>query len=114
MDPLRIGVAIFLVCAVVVGVLWLRARDAKASTRRREAMMKRIDFNPKLLSLHDPLTRTVGGQVRRQCAKCTHEDYCERWLAGAIKGSNGFCPNAKMFEKLSKVRPRTNDDEKAA
>lgn len=107
MDPLEISIAIFVGGAVIGavggGALWLHTSADAASDRRREAMMKRFGVDPKLLSLDDPQARTDDEITRRRCRHCRQEELCDRWLAGDATGCNAFCPNARMFRKLSDV-----------
>lgn len=114
MDPLQIGAALLVIAAVAGGVVWLQRSDVAAATRRREAMMKRIGFDPALVSLDNPKTRTAGQVVRRRCGKCRQVDLCERWLAGEVGGSTAFCPNAQAFRNLTDANLSAKPNEKAA
>ena len=114
MDPLRMSVGILVIAAIAGGVVWLRVREAVASARRREAMVKRIGIDPALIALYDLGTRAIGKDVRRWCRQCRREDLCARWLRGAVKGSNAFCPNAKTFDRLSDAGAHTAVGEKVA
>jgi len=101
MEPLQIGIALVMITAVVVGVVGLRTLGVKDATRRRTAMMKRLGFEPKLVSVDDPQTKADGKMVRYRCRLCIREDECESWLKGETGGDNDFCPNADTFRELS-------------
>ena len=92
MDPTQISVAIIMVSVAVGSIVWINSSMAADSAKRTMGMMKRIGFDPSM---------TIGKEVRRRCRRCPREDFCNRWLAGKVKGGNTFCPNAETFRILA-------------
>ncbi len=110
MDPITIGVFVLMLGAIAAGFMWLHSSETAGSNRRRAAMMKRLGFEPKLVSTDDPKTRAIGKMVARRCRKCSTEDVCEHWLDGEVKGDNWFCPNADTFDELSEAEAKRRRD----
>ena len=95
-----IGLAVVLVLAAGCLVYWYLSFKAAQSERRMTSMLQRAGLDPELVKLED--AEVLMSQIRSRCRKCQAEDVCERWLAGKLKGSNAFCPNAGVFEELVK------------
>jgi hypothetical protein len=94
------GVAIALVITASALVAWFLYYKASGTRRRMQGMMMRVGIDPEFVSEDDKKTVIKG--IRRRCRKCQTEDICERWLANKIQGGNEFCPNAKIFNIISK------------
>ena len=103
MNPtlLEIGVAIFMVAAIVALFVWLSRNVADVSGKRMTQMLTRAGVDPEVVGRGD--TEAIIQDVRSRCGKCMSEDLCDRWLAGKVEGDNGFCPNAPIFRMLSKT-----------
>ena len=100
MDLTQISAAIIMVGLIAACFVWLQSSMAAASARRMMGMMKRIGLDPWTIRRGDPKAMTIGKDLRRRCRRCSREALCERWLAGAVKGGNAFCPNAESFAFL--------------
>lgn len=96
----EITVAIIMVSVIVVLLVWFRSTEAAASLRRRMGMIARVQIDPRITTGTNPKIREIMKDVRKRCAACMHEGYCERWLAGEVEGPNTFCPNASTFRSL--------------
>ncbi len=92
--------AIFMVAVIGALFIWFLSGEAAASTGRMMGMMTRAGLDPGIATLGDQRTKAVMQMARRRCGKCPREDYCDRWLAGEVKGDNAFCPNAGTFRAL--------------
>jgi len=105
MNPttLEIGIAILMVAMSIAMVVWFRGYLSAASAGRMTDMMTRVGLDPQRATGGDPRLKAIMKNVRYRCRKCQKEDVCERWLAGKVKGSNGFCPNARTFRVLAGV-----------
>ncbi len=97
----EINVAIVMVAVSVALLVWFQGRLAAASARRTMGMMTRVGLNPGIAALGDPRTKAIIKEVRQRCGRCPREDYCERWLAGKLKGDSAFCLNARTFRILA-------------
>ena len=108
MGPTQISVAIIMVGVAVAIIVWLQSSQAAASGRRMMGMMTRVGLDPGTATLDDPRTMAIRKEARRRCRRCPREDLCDRWLAGKVKGSNTFCPNAQTFRILTGASGRTS------
>lgn len=97
----EINIAIAMLAVTVALFIWFQRSEASASDGRLKGMLTRVGLNPKIVGLNDVKTTATVNQVRRRCRKCSHEDYCDRWLAGSVEGDNSFCPNAQSFSDLT-------------
>jgi hypothetical protein len=95
----EIGAAAVMVAVSVALVVWIRRYMAAASERRMMSMMKRAGLDPEIGKHGD--TEAIIKEVR--CRRCQSEDLCERWLAREEKGGNIFCPNARVFDMLTRT-----------
>jgi hypothetical protein len=96
-----IEVAVFMVAVSIALVVWFQYTKTVLSTRRMARMMTRLGLaGGGMLRNKDPEIRSIMKQSRARCAKCPHEDHCERWLAGEIGGGTSFCPNSRTFMDL--------------
>ncbi len=102
MTPTIFQITIVIVMVAVTVALLLRFRTymRAGSSKRMIGMMKRIGLNPEASSLDSLQAKAALRQTFARCRKCPHEDLCERWLAGEVKGANTFCPNALMFDNI--------------
>ncbi len=107
MTPTVISVAIFMVAVGIASIVWLQGYRVAASTRRMKGMMTRVGLDPETATLGDPRTKAIMKEVRHRCRRCPREDFCDRWLAGKVKGDNTFCPNAQTFGILTGTSIRT-------
>ena len=96
-------IAIFMVAVTVAAFAWFRRSEAAASARRMMGMISRVGLDPAIAAPGDPRAGAFIKETRRRCGGCPQEDYCERWLAGEIEGSNAFCPNAPAFRALQEA-----------
>ncbi len=103
MNPamIEIGVATVMLAVSVALVVWIRRYMAAASERRMMSMMKRAGLDPEIGKHGD--TEAIIKEIRRRCRRCQSEDLCERWLAREEKGGNIFCPNARVFDILTRT-----------
>ncbi len=108
MGPAQISVAIIMVSVAVAIIVWFRSSQAAASAKRMMGMMTRVGLDPGTAALGDPRTMAIRKEARRRCRRCPREDLCDRWLAGKVKGSNTFCPNAQTFRILTGASGRTS------
>ena len=97
----EITVALLMVAVSVAMVLWFRQSEASASLRRLMGMTTRLRLNHVIEAGDNPKINAIMKNVRRRCAACPYEGYCERWLAGEVEGPNTFCPNASTFNALA-------------
>ena len=95
MTPTVISVSIIMVAVAIACIVWLQGYRVASSTKRMAGMMTRVDF--RTATLDDRRIKAIMKEARRRCMKCPREDYCDRWLAGEVKGDNTFCPNAQTF-----------------
>lgn len=93
-------VALIMISVVVALLIWFRRDLASASYRRMMGMMTRVRLDPGIADDVNPKIQAIMKDVRSRCAKCMHEGYCERWLAGEVEGPNTFCPNASALQRL--------------
>ncbi len=102
MDPsiIKIEIAVAMVAASIVLLMWLQGSMTATSIGRMMRMIARIGLAPGRLARRDRQTVNLMEGVRQRCARCPREDRCERWLAGELEGGNAFCPNARIFEAL--------------
>ena len=96
-----VSIAITMVVVAVVLVAWFLRYKAGSSERRMKRMMQHYGLDPASASQGD--VETIIREVRRRCRKCQFEGHCERWLAGKESGTSGFCPNARVFEELTRT-----------
>ncbi len=108
MGPTQISVAIIMLGVAVATIMWLQSSQAAASAKRMMGMMTRVGLDPGTAALGDPRTMAIRKEARRRCRRCPREDLCDRWLAGKVKGSNTFCPNAQTFRILTGASGRTS------
>ncbi|HJO10705.1 MAG: hypothetical protein CMQ17_08140 [Gammaproteobacteria bacterium] len=98
---------ILAILAGIVIAVALFSHMRSASAGRMTRMMERVGLDSKIATrtypqtLAHPQTEAIMKQVRRRCRGCQSEGLCERWLAGAVKGDNSFCPNAETFRGLA-------------
>ncbi len=91
---------------IVIAVVYF-SHMRSASAGRMTRMMERVGLDPSIATrtypqtLAYPLTEAIMKRVRRRCRGCPCEGLCERWLDGAVKGANSFCPNAETFRILA-------------
>jgi hypothetical protein len=97
----QILAAVLMVGVVLTLIIATRRYMAYASERRMLSMLECAGINVADISGSD--TETIMREIRQRCRTCATEDVCERWLAGEVVGGNSFCPNAKVFETLSKT-----------
>jgi len=97
----EINVAIVMVAVTFVIFVWFQRGRAAASARRTMRMMTRVGLEPGIVTHGDPQTKAIMKDVRRRCARCRLEDYCDRWCAEKVEGRNAFCPNARIFRDLA-------------
>ena len=95
----QVTIAIFMLAVTIVMVGWFLRNKAALSRQRRTRMMKQMGLDPEAA---DQKTLASLKAVTARCTVCNCEDYCERWLAGEVGGSNEFCPNAQTFEELKR------------
>jgi len=88
-----VGVALALLFAY-------RAYLAANSERRMRTMLESVGLDPAVVASGE--MPTIIKEVRQRCRSCGSEDVCERWLESDKEEINEFCPNAKVFEILSK------------
>lgn len=100
MSVLQIVAAIALLALAAVLVLSYRAYLARNSERRMRTMLESVGLDPEIAASGE--MPTIMKEVRQRCRACSSEAVCERWLAGDHDTENDFCPNAKVFEVLSK------------
>ena len=91
-----IGIAMAGVAVLIV--LGFRSYLANGSERRMRSMLESVGLDPAIAASNE--MPTIMREVRQRCRTCNAEGVCERWLEGREKGSNDFCPNAKVFEAL--------------
>lgn len=96
----QIIAALTMVGVGLILVLAYRSYLARSSERRMLRMLYSLGLDPDLARSGD--METVMGEVRKRCRNCSSEGVCERWLKGENGGDNAFCPNAKVFDILSK------------
>ena len=101
MTPAIIGFAITAVALNIVLFLWFRGSQAAASAERMKGMIARLGMGRGSATLDFARTGAIMEETRRRCRRCPREDFCNRWLAGEVEGSNAFCPNAPTFDKLA-------------
>ena len=101
----EIGVATVMVGVSVALLLWIRRYMAAASERRMMSMLKRVGLDPEIATHGD--TKAIIKELRHRCRRCPSEDLCDRWLAGEEKGGNIFCPNARVFDMLTRTTEST-------
>ena len=97
----EIGVATVMVAVSVALVVWFRRYMAAASERRMVSMLQCAGLDPEIATHGD--TEAIMKEIRRRCRRCPSEDLCDRWLAHEEKGGNTFCPNAQVFEMLTRT-----------
>ncbi len=107
MTPTIISVAILMVAVNVAIFVWLRGSEFAASSVRVTGMMMRVGLRPGTATLGDAQAVAIMEATRRRFRRCPREDLCDRWLAGEVKGSNSFCPNAQRFDVLAGAGGRT-------
>lgn len=95
-----LGIAVFFIATAAALVLWFRRKLAVTSSSRMYRMMATVGVYPRSFSKSDDASGLDLNEVRKRCRMCPAEDVCERWLAGEIEGDNGFCPNAKIFDRV--------------
>ena len=100
MSVLQIFAAIGMLAVAAVLFFSYRAYLARNSERRMRTMLESIGLDPEIAASGE--MPTIMKEVRQRCRTCSSEAVCERWLAGDKKSDNDFCPNAKVFEILSK------------
>jgi hypothetical protein len=103
----EISVAIFMVTVSIAIVVWFQRYLAAASAKRMMRMMTRVGLKSGVATHDEPRTEPIMKEVRQRCRKCMYEDFCDRWIAGKVKGDNSFCPNARTFGILSRTVGRT-------
>lgn len=103
MDPTQISAVVIMVGAAVAAVVWLRTSQTAAAAARMNGMMMRFGLDYGMSARGDRRTITSLEEARRRCRRCPREDLCDRWLAGDVKGDNGFCPNGQIFRLLSEA-----------
>jgi hypothetical protein len=109
MDPILFEayLPVFAILTGVVIVVAMFSHMRSASAGRMTSMMERVGLDPIIATrtypqtLAHPQTEAIMKRVRRRCRGCQSEGLCERWLAGAVKGENSFCPNAQTFNDLA-------------
>lgn len=101
MTPAIIAFAISAVALNIVLFMWFRGSMAAASARRMKGMIARLGLGRESAILDFTRTGAIMADTRRRCRRCPRDDYCNRWLAGEVEGSNAFCPNAPVFDKLA-------------
>ncbi len=95
------SIAIFMVLVAVLLVAWFLRYKSGSSERRMMRMMQHYGLDPQIARQGD--AEAIIKEVRRRCNKCQSEGYCERWLDGKEGGDSGFCPNARVFEELTRM-----------
>ena len=108
MDPILFEayLPVFAILTGIVLAVALLSHFRDASAKRMTRMMERVGLDPRIATrtypqtLSYPQTEATMKQVRKRCRGCQSEDLCERWLVGAVKGENSFCPNAQTFLNL--------------
>ena len=101
MTPIQISVAILMVGVTIAIFVRFREILAAGSAGRMMGMMKRVGLDPGDAVFGDAQFRAVLKKARHRCRRCPREGLCERWLEGAVEGSNAFCPNATVFRMLT-------------
>ncbi len=109
MDPTTadITLAVFMVLIAAALVLWFERTEAVATLTRMVRMMARAGLDARIIAEGRPVARAVMRDARTRCGRCSCEDKCERWLEGEIEGANTFCPNARVFDMLTKMTPHS-------
>ncbi len=97
----EIGVATVMVGVTVALVVWIRRYMAAASERRMMSMLQCAGLDPEIATQGE--TEAIIKDIRRRCRRCPSEAFCDRWLAGEEKGGNTFCPNARVFDMLTRT-----------
>ena len=95
MAGVPLAITLLLLAAFLV-LLHLRYR-AGLSERRMKRMMIHYGLDPEIAD-----GQTIITEVRRRCRKCQFDAHCERWLAGKEAGNGSFCPNARVFQELTR------------
>ena len=109
MDPILFEayLPVFAILAGVVIAVAMFSHMKSASAGRMTRMMERVGLDPIIATrtypktLDHPLTEAIMKRARQRCRGCQSEGLCERWLDGAVKGANSFCPNAETFRVLA-------------
>ena len=101
----EIGAAIFMAAAGVALVVWYSRYLAAASGRRMLRMLTSAGVDPGVARHGD--AEAIMRDVRGRCERCRSEDLCDRWLAGKVEGGNSFCPNAQLFDMLTRTTGHT-------
>ena len=97
-ESLHIIEAAVMLGVTAVLIVAFREYLRAASERRLGAMLTRVGLDPALAwRAHGNVTRGL----QQRCRSCPREDLCERWLRGDERGSNDFCPNAKLFRTIA-------------
>ncbi len=73
---------------------------------RMMRMMTRVGLDLGISTHGDPRSKAIMKGARRRCANCPVPHLCDRWFAGKSKGSNAFCPKARIFGILSRTGGR--------
>ncbi len=102
----EINVAIVMVAATVVIFVWFQRSEAAASAMRMVRMMTHVGLDLGISTHGDRRTKAIMKEARCRCANCPVPDLCNRWFAGKAKGSNAFCPNARIFRTLTRTGGR--------
>lgn len=101
----EISVAIVMMAVIIALFVWFAKYKGAVSERRMQRMLKRAGVDREVAMQGD--TESIIKDIRSRCQKCMAEDLCERWLAGEVKGENTFCPNAQVFNLLTRTTRRT-------
>jgi len=97
---MQVIAALVMVGIALAMLFGFRAYLAANSERRMRSMLESVGLDPEIAASGE--IPTIMKEVRQRCRSCGSEDVCERWLEGDKQDSNEFCPNAKVFEILSK------------
>jgi hypothetical protein len=97
----NILVGVLMLGVSVALIAWYMGYLGASSESRMMRMLKRAGVDPEIIRRRD--TEAIIRDVRSRCQKCPSEALCERWLAGNVEGKNTFCPNHRIFSKLTRM-----------
>jgi hypothetical protein len=104
MDLTQIGLTVVVMGVAVAIIVWHLSNVAAASAasaRRMMGMMKHFGMDPRAVMNGDRQAKAIGNDLKRLCSRCRRRGLCDMWLAGEVKGSSTFCPNAEAFRILA-------------
>lgn len=100
-DNTYFTVAIYL--AVIVGVIIgvLHWHQAQATDNRLHRMMLSCGMDEHTAANASQVLKLDINEARSRCQNCQITVLCDRWLNGEIIANNGFCPNARYFQRAA-------------